>query len=141
MWRLIFVWGASSCSEEIMMRYLNNPAAVISAIKKSSASLFLQKKIKCLIISSVKKSSASVCFQQIGGVSILLQKKMRRLIISSEKNQHFFLKKYWGTCFFSDEIMRHLIFFWRNSEVLDFFIAEVTLAGLWGNKPKCLITS
>ena len=37
--------------------------------------------------------------------------------------------------------MRRLIFFWRNNEALDFFIAEIRLAGLWGNKTKCLIIS
>ena len=42
---------------------------------------------------------------------------------------------------FSEEIMRRLIFFWRNNEALDFFIAEIRLAGLWGNKTKCLIIS
>ena len=75
---------------------------------------------------------------------------MRRLIISSRENevlQMFFLKRGWGTSFFSEEIticlffseeiMRHLIFFWINNEVLGLvtsIILWMMLCLQWKNK-------
>jgi len=75
---------------------------------------------------------------------------MRRLIISSRENevlQLFFLKRGWGTwffseeiticLFFSEEIMRHLIFFWINNEVLGLvtsIILWMMLCLQWKNK-------
>jgi hypothetical protein len=80
-------------------------------MKKSSTSLFLQKKMKCLIISSNKN--------EVLHYEVL----------------HFFLKKYWGTsffyegiirrfCFFSEEIMRRLKIFWRKKWGASLFLQK-----------------
>ena len=70
---------------------------IISSVKKSSASLFLQN-----------KWGASLCLQKKWSASLFLQKK-RCLIIFSKK-KHFLLKKSWGASFMVEEIMRRLIF-------------------------------
>ena len=89
----------------------------------------------------VTSPSAPLFRQKKWSASLFLQKKMRRLIIYWEKMLIFFWRNNEALHYLSEEIMRGLIFFWRNNEALDFFIAEIRLAGLWGNKTKCLIIS
>jgi hypothetical protein len=96
---------------------------------EASVSWFLQIKTTCLIISSDKNEAPHYFFRKKWSTSLFLQKKwssswshqtkMKLLIISK--------KKHW---FFSEEIKRSFIFFWRNNEALDFFMEEITLAGL-----------
>ena len=59
----------------MLAQCLNKHANAFSSVKNSSASLFLQKKMKCLLFFSGKQLSAS----------LFLQKKTKHLIISSEK--------------------------------------------------------
>jgi hypothetical protein len=120
-------WSASFFSEEKRMHFIlediktclgrlpHNHANTICAIKKSSTSWFLQKKMRRLIISSEKKQSSS----------LFLQKKMKCLIISSDKNEvpHYFFNNKWPV--FSEEIMKYFVFFWRINEVLHFFIRRL----------------
>ena len=105
-------------------------------------------KMKCLIISSVKKSSASLFLQKKWGASLFLQKQMKCLIISPEKNEvpHYFFRK--KQHFFFEEIMSRFIFssrnneaphvFWRNNKALDFLSAEITFAGWKGFRWKLI---
>ena len=124
-------WGTVAC-------YLrSNPANVISAVKTSSASFFLQK-----------IRSASLFLQKKWSVSLFLQKKMKRLIISSATNEmpHYYLRKKWGASLFlqkkpsgffseeimrrlifSEEIMRHFIFFWRSNDALGLVTSMILL--------------
>jgi hypothetical protein len=62
--------------------------------KKQGASLFLKKKINCIIISSKQKSSSLFLSAKIKHL-IISSEKIKQLITSSEKNQapHYFLTK------------------------------------------------
>ena len=136
-------------------------------MKNSSASLFLQKKKKCLLFFSGKQLSASLFlqkknkaphyfFRKNGAPPYFFRKKIKHQIISSEKNVFFFKKKRhlifilkisWGALFFSEEILRHLIFvceelmrrlmfFWRRHEALG-LVASIFLLMLflqWQNQ-------
>ena len=86
--------------------------------------------MKHLIISSEKIQAHHYIFRKKWSASLFLQKKIKHLIISSEKNQgpHYFLSNKWGTSLFLQKQIS--IFFWRNNVALDFFTAEITLAGL-----------
>ena len=135
-------------------------------MKNSSASLFLQKKMKCLLFFSGKQLRASLFlqkknkaphyfFRKNGAPPYFFRKKIKHQIISSEKNvfltkkRHliFILKRSWGALFFSEEILRHLIFvceelmrrlifFWRRDEALG-LVASIFLLMLflqWQNQ-------
>ena len=83
--------------------------------KKSSALWFPNKNFSTLSFYRNKWSAPSLLFFQI---------KIKCLIISSEKNHapHYcFWKESRASLFFQK---KELIFFWRNNEVLDFFLKK-----------------
>jgi len=87
--------------------------------KKLSATLFLQKQMKCLIFSSEQNEVPLYFFRKTCCAALSVQKKMRCLLISAEKKQvpHYLFKN--KSAFLSEEIRRCLIFFWRNNKALD----------------------
>ena len=80
---------------------LKSPANIISALKTSGASLFLEEKKKHFTISSEKKTKCH--------------------IISSEQNlaPNYVFKKKWGCSLFLKKT--HWFFFWRHNAELHFF--------------------
>ena len=92
--------------------------------KKLSATLFLQKQMKCLIFSSEKMRCLFISLEKHVVRRCLFRKKMRCLLISSEKKQvpHYLFKN--KSAFLSEEIRRCLIFFWRNNKALDLFLKK-----------------
>ena len=127
--------------------YPNDTANVTSAVKKWSASLFLQNFFcKVIVKNFVFFWRNNEALGHVTSIIILLmlflqrknpvrhyffRKMMRHLIISSEKMKCFiiFLEKMKCLAFFSEEIKRHFIVFWRDNEVLHFFTAEITFTG------------
>ena len=134
---LLKSWGTWAC-------YIDNPAKVISAVKKSSTSLFSD----CCVTNNeaphfflrnneplhffLKKSRGTwACNLNTPANVSSAAKKIKHLVISSEKNEvpHYLFKN--KSCFFSEELMRRLIFseeimrrfivFWINNEALYFF--------------------
>ena len=135
-------------------------------MKNSSASLFLQKKMKCLlfspenswvhryfyrkktkhlIISSEKMELLPISSEKKSSTKLFLQKKM--FFFRKKRHLIFILKRSWGALFFSEEILRHLIFvceelmrrlmfFWRRHEALG-LVASIFLLMLflqWQNQ-------
>ena len=108
--------------------------------------------MKCLIISFEKnevlheffrqKWSALLFLQKKGGDSLFLHKKISFFVWRNNAALDFALKKYWGTSFFSQEIMRHLIP-WGTNEVHQFFWSnnEASVSWFLQIKTTCLIIS
>ena len=129
----------------------NNISRIVLEVTSPSASFLLQKKNEAPQYSCKKNvdyfwrnNAAPHCFWRINeaghffysrnnvsriievpspSASLFVQKKMKRLIIS-EKNEapHYFFRK--KSVFFSEEIMKSLIFFWRNNEAPHFFLKK-----------------
>ena len=154
-------WGARFFLEEMMTPGLPSHKTCASHYffrKKSSASLFLQKKIECLFITSEKmlicfwRNKLACClFCKPGIISpsekktnalLFLQKTISMLFLKKHGDTSFFLKKYWCACFFSEEIMRCLgvvagsarchHFFWNKSSAA-LFLQNKRNIFIWRN--------
>ena len=82
---------------------------------------FFSENQEALMLSFLSKPGVIISSGKQSMTSLFLQKKISIFFWRNNDVLDFYLKKYWGTLFFFEEIMMHLIFFWRNDELLHFF--------------------